>query len=185
MIPTNLSFRPLAALLSFGLVTACSDSGVKVHNSAPSVDITSHSDGDTETEGDVVTFMGAIGDNESGPDELKATWYIGSEVACEEAAPDSSGTTTCDVVVGVDDTDIILVGVDPKHASSDDSVTFSVTPTDAPEATIVLPDGTGVDGTGVYYSDQKITFQGLVSDCLLYTSPSPRDVEESRMPSSA
>ena len=25
----------------------------------------------------------------------------------------------------------------------------------------------------------------LVSDCLLYTSPSPRDVEESRMPSSA
>ena len=25
----------------------------------------------------------------------------------------------------------------------------------------------------------------LVEDCLLYTSPSPRDVEESRMPSSA
>ena len=25
----------------------------------------------------------------------------------------------------------------------------------------------------------------LVNDCLLYTSPSPRDVEESRMPSSA
>ena len=25
----------------------------------------------------------------------------------------------------------------------------------------------------------------LASDCLLYTSPSPRDVEESRMPSSA
>ena len=24
-----------------------------------------------------------------------------------------------------------------------------------------------------------------ISDCLLYTSPSPRDVEESRMPSSA
>ena len=27
--------------------------------------------------------------------------------------------------------------------------------------------------------------QGLYNDCLLYTSPSPRDVEESRMPSSA
>ena len=25
----------------------------------------------------------------------------------------------------------------------------------------------------------------LIEDCLLYTSPSPRDVEESRMPSSA
>ena len=27
--------------------------------------------------------------------------------------------------------------------------------------------------------------QGLYTTCLLYTSPSPRDVEESRMPSSA
>ena len=26
---------------------------------------------------------------------------------------------------------------------------------------------------------------GLITACLLYTSPSPRDVEESRMPSSA
>ena len=25
----------------------------------------------------------------------------------------------------------------------------------------------------------------MINDCLLYTSPSPRDVEESRMPSSA
>ena len=29
------------------------------------------------------------------------------------------------------------------------------------------------------------TASATVSDCLLYTSPSPRDVEESRMPSSA
>ena len=28
-------------------------------------------------------------------------------------------------------------------------------------------------------------FASLVNNCLLYTSPSPRDVEESRMPSSA
>ena len=27
--------------------------------------------------------------------------------------------------------------------------------------------------------------EDLIKDCLLYTSPSPRDVEESRMPSSA
>ena len=29
------------------------------------------------------------------------------------------------------------------------------------------------------------TIGGILLDCLLYTSPSPRDVEESRMPSSA
>ena len=27
--------------------------------------------------------------------------------------------------------------------------------------------------------------RGVITNCLLYTSPSPRDVEESRMPSSA
>ena len=31
----------------------------------------------------------------------------------------------------------------------------------------------------------KHTSAGLTINCLLYTSPSPRDVEESRMPSSA
>ena len=32
---------------------------------------------------------------------------------------------------------------------------------------------------------QAITIEAEPRDCLLYTSPSPRDVEESRMPSSA
>ena len=41
-------------------------------------------------------------------------------------------------------------------------------------------DGTG-DGAGVL---TEIPFE-LIRACLLYTSPSPRDVEESRMPSSA
>ena len=32
---------------------------------------------------------------------------------------------------------------------------------------------------------QKVLFISILYACLLYTSPSPRDVEESRMPSSA
>ena len=35
------------------------------------------------------------------------------------------------------------------------------------------------------FHDLRKSFHGLVSICLLYTSPSPRDVEESRMPSCA
>ena len=38
-------------------------------------------------------------------------------------------------------------------------------------------------GTFISYSESTITLKS--STCLLYTSPSPRDVEESRMPSSA
>ena len=34
-------------------------------------------------------------------------------------------------------------------------------------------------------SGDRLRTDRLCSDCLLYTSPSPRDVEESRMPSSA
>ena len=34
-------------------------------------------------------------------------------------------------------------------------------------------------------SDDFDQYFNLFTDCLLYTSPSPRDVEESRMPSSA
>ena len=36
----------------------------------------------------------------------------------------------------------------------------------------------------IFFRDQDISWQQH-KDCLLYTSPSPRDVEESRMPSSA
>ena len=37
----------------------------------------------------------------------------------------------------------------------------------------------GPDGQGTFFNDD------ISLGCLLYTSPSPRDVEESRMPSSA
>ena len=39
-----------------------------------------------------------------------------------------------------------------------------------------------MDGEVIRSADPHI---GLLHSCLLYTSPSPRDVEESRMPSSA
>ena len=43
------------------------------------------------------------------------------------------------------------------------------------------------DQVNVAFSDKKFTFWtiGLTYDCLLYTSPSPRDATLSRMPSSA
>ena len=41
-----------------------------------------------------------------------------------------------------------------------------------------------VPGDWLYMTPQEISVRQIY-DCLLYTSPSPRDVEESRMPSSA
>ena len=34
-------------------------------------------------------------------------------------------------------------------------------------------------------SDKRVAISGVIQDCLLYTSPSPRDLSTSRMPSSA
>ena len=41
------------------------------------------------------------------------------------------------------------------------------------------------DVTGAKPAKFKTAINAMVRACLLYTSPSPRDVEESRMPSSA
>ena len=48
--------------------------------------------------------------------------------------------------------------------------------------------GTGMFGEAIKKQFKNITIDGCdisADSCLLYTSPSPRDVEESRMPSSA
>ena len=49
------------------------------------------------------------------------------------------------------------------------------------------PDGmlTSVWGPSLWHSLHAISFNYPIKPCLLYTSPSPRDAHESRMPSSA
>ena len=55
----------------------------------------------------------------------------------------------------------------------------------------LLVTDTGLVGIGTTIPNEaldvrgNIIVTGFTSTCLLYTSPSPRDVEESRMPSSA
>ena len=44
---------------------------------------------------------------------------------------------------------------------------------------------TGEESQFIRLNNAKIRQTGLVNDCLLYTSPSPRDATLSRMPSSA
>ena len=42
------------------------------------------------------------------------------------------------------------------------------------------------EGCNWFYFEERLKeYLDMLIDCLLYTSPSPRDVEESRMPSSA
>eukprot|EP00831_Metopus_contortus_P047902 TRINITY_DN38825_c0_g1_i2.p1 TRINITY_DN38825_c0_g1~~TRINITY_DN38825_c0_g1_i2.p1 ORF type:complete len:150 (+),score=40.90 TRINITY_DN38825_c0_g1_i2:66-515(+) len=45
--------------------------------------------------------------------------------------------------------------------------------------------GTGIIGGGIWWIVKQIRNNTLIQRCLLYTSPSPRDLSTSRMPSSA
>jgi len=142
------------------LLLACqSEKGITTFNNGPEANITSHTDGDEVFEGETVTFRGAVSDPDDGPDNLLASWYIGTDEACAEAAPDTSGVTTCDIIIGPDDTQVTLEVHDSGNSSAIDTVTFSVIATESPNVTITSP-----TSDGVYYSDQKITFEGIVSD---------------------
>ena len=56
---------------------------------------------------------------------------------------------------------------------------------DLPEL-LIGPDGKKISSTSEWEDIRRPQILSLYSNlCLLYTSPSPRDVEESRMPSSA
>ena len=80
-----------------------------------------------------------------------------------------------------------VMGVDaPTDIESTD------TPAGTESGMVTCPEGpvcvtaAGVSDTGGFgEADVAVTLAPLAEDCLLYTSPSPRDMYKSRMPSSA
>ena len=90
-------------------------------------------------------------------------------------------------------TDVFLITCVVESGIAD-KIIDAATSVGAQGATINYARGTGVRDRmgllGVTIDEQKEIIRIIVSkeqsnSCLLYTSPSPRDVEESRMPSSA
>ena len=71
---------------------------------------------------------------------------------------------------------------DKSGAATDKECTPGMTP-QIKDDTVSPSQWRDADGATFYLSDKSRV--DLPQDCLLYTSPSPRDVEESRMPSSA
>ena len=87
------------------------------------------------------------------------TWYAGTEVLCETAAPEELGDTFLQTVLGPDDTEVAVEVVDEANALGRAMVQLTVVPSEVPVAELIAP-----VASGVYYSDQKVTFEGLVSD---------------------
>jgi hypothetical protein len=146
----------LLALLIAGCTT---ETEPKQFNNAPTVEIQSHSDGSELEEGVATQFYAMVSDLNDPNEDLLASWYIGDELACDWAAPDSAGITRCELSLTSGDSLVAVVVTDPAQVGSRDEIEVSVAPTEAPTAAIVSPI---VDGS--YYSDQLISFKASVSD---------------------
>ena len=149
-------------LTTFGLVSvlACrTDKSLTITNPAPKVDIISHGDGSIVPEGFSTIFIGNVTDSNHTPDQLVTTWYVDGETVCDEIIPDENGETTCELELGLGNTEVTLAARDAENARNETTVIISIEPTAAPESAIVSP-----SASGVYYADQKITFEGTIGD---------------------
>ena len=151
-----MSPRLLLALL---VIPACNDQGLTTHNAKPEVTIVRPQDGEQVEEGASFTLMGTADDADDPSDELLATWSSGERVLCEDLAVGEDGTLSCEVALGLDDTELTLAVADPHGASGSDHVTIEVIETGAPQVILSAP-----VADGVYYSDALIAFEGVVSD---------------------
>ena len=155
--PNGASMRAITFL--FTTMFGCSDAGVKTFNSAPTVDITSHADGDTIQEGATEVVLGQVGDPNHSFDDLSVTWTIGGERVCTSSTPDAAGLVLCEHTFGPEAGAVSLAVRDPDGDSAVDAVTLVVQPTDAPVALINAP-----SSAVVYYSNVLTTLSGEVSD---------------------
>ena len=102
-----------------------------------------------------------------------------------------TGTDSSGNIVGVEDGPAIRLSVKVAREDLSENITqvkltgkqtdFGISRTDTPNDTSNVVYLTRVETRPL----DKFTSDVLSNFCLLYTSPSPRDVEESRMPSSA
>ena len=142
------------------LVVGCKpDSGIQRINAFPEVTITSHQDGDEVWDGYAFMARASVSDSDHGPEELSGIWYVENQVVCDEATPEEDGTLTCEMVLDADESRISVEVRDAENATAFHEVGLSVTPTSAPTAMILAP-----EAGGQYYSDVKVTFQGVVDD---------------------
>ena len=146
-------------LFVFFLLSCNSDKGITVFNPNPEAEISSHLDGDEVLEGYVTTFMGNVSDANHSADQLTATWKSGLDILCAPTVANLDGTSVCEAVLTPDDRQITLEVKDADNAPGQDTISISVVPSAKPTADIITP-----ESGGVYYSDQMITFEGLLAD---------------------
>ena len=141
--------------------TACTGESVidKQENSAPVVLIVSHSDGVEVQDGYVEHFRATVSDDDNQFTDLSIAWYVGEEIVCDWSAASPAGDSTCSIVFGEGDSNVVVEVRDPQGAGGRAELSVVVLPTEAPTVTMLTP-----LGNSNYYSDQLIQFSAMVGD---------------------
>lgn len=144
----------------FWLLFACqSEEGVKAYNANPEITITSHSDNAALEEGVLESFRAAVSDPNHDTEDLLVSWYVNTDLVCDWAAPDVSGTSYCDIRAGIDSTRVVAEVRDPDGSGGQNEVLITVTPTEAPTISLSSP-----TESGNYTSDRLVEFAAMVGD---------------------
>ena len=147
-------------VLSSATLLGCrSDKSITTVNAAPTVSISSHQDGSSVYEGEIIEVRAQVSDTNHEPSELEVVWYYGLTEICPWATPDAGGGTACDLTPTLDEDTVRVEVRDLDGSGASTSVVLTVVETNAPTAEILEP-----LSDAIYYSDQKVFFVGQVSD---------------------
>ena len=139
---------------------ACSsEEAVKVHNSTPTVAITSHADGETFQDGYNVQFFAQVQDDNHESASLKVAWYSDVRTLCPEQSPTIDGVSQCSISLQEGETVVRVQVTDPDDAAAIASIEVAVEQTFAPTVEIISP-----QPQGLYYTDQLILLSATVQD---------------------
>ena len=158
--------RGLLIIGAFGFVGCESDSGVKVFNSSPAANITSHDDGEEVKEATDVTFRGVGSDPDHNQSELEGSWQSGADVLCDWALLGDEGVSECVVNIPSDLAGITFLVRDPKDSVGSTGIFLNITPDSDPTAEITSPeyDPATDEELPFFWGDEPVELVGLVLD---------------------
>ena len=142
--------------LLFGLGCG-SNEALKVYNSSPTVNITSHSDGVIFEEGVEYTLIAIASDPNHSASELSIEWFISGNPVCAESSLAPSAESTCTITPQIGDSEVRVTVSDPVQATGDDSLSFTLQENQPPSITWISEEG-------VYQNSETLIFSAQLSD---------------------
>ena len=158
--------RSVMLLGVFGLVGCGSDSAVKVFNSPPAANITSHDDGADVKEAAEAIFLGVGSDPDDDPTELEGSWQVGADVVCDWAPLNEDGVSICALTVTTALDGITFLVRDPKDSVGSTTIVLNITADIDPHAEITSPsfDPATDEELPFFWGDEPVEIVGVVSD---------------------